>query len=892
MFKKTLSLLLTLCLLLTVVPTANADSEHVHTYAELVYAATCKEPEIHVNECTKCYAWDWDTFRYVGEKAPHAYAEFERIEPTCTEPGAILYMCSGCEDIYEVSIEPTGHDQAGPLHFAAATCTEPETKYVDCSKCGTMQIHETTGEPLGHHYVETERKDAACAEVGKVIYTCDRENCGATYTEEFPALGHDYAESARKAATCTEVGEVFYTCGNCGATYTEEFPALGHSYAESEHIDATCTEDGKVIYTCDRENCGASYAEESPALGHSYAESARKAATCAGNGSVTYTCSRCGDAYSEPLRALGHNWTTSDGYTYKCTRCGKTEVDEEARAEAEATPIPDAYGNVNDNGDLTDLTLTSAIKQVGGGYSLRREEATLNSITLAAERDPENSWMRLTASEPARQLGMQSGFIGDNMTLTLTENDQELTITGAKMDGHVLTITTSCGAVFELSTLNVSLGCTELDSIAEKNLDRIIFKRCGSVLMIDFGSKEAMGAAEAAARTVPDDTAAPSPTPTPRPTAKFTITFYRGTLTTATPAPEAVIITTPEPVVFQQDDAVIEIQTESPNIIIYPCESEETVEEYQRSNCLHKWDYEERNCQSPRTCVFCGKHEETPSSHCWYVTNNGGVRSGIADHFLLECHYCKATMEEVSQNQAQCLCAHTVLYESRNILPTSVGTKNETSYWCDTAMQCGDCNRWFPPVGHNWKITGQDGDYYTAECARCGKVTNAHKKFYNEATGKLNMSAVSCADDPNAHQWTVIEADGCKRTLLCANCGTQEEMDHDWQSTKDGCRYTAVCSVCGKTETATIHGCIDRETDYTGKRSQLFGRQAVIKLICTACGETTKSIKFYTRISDLSGLVGSKKYVNKLKELTGGQKLPIYPSNIPFYFSEAYIQNK
>ena len=114
---------------------------------------------------------------------------------------------------------------------------------------------------------------------------------------------------------------------------------------------------------------------------------------------------------------------------YTCTRCGLIEVDEEEKAAAEATPIPDAYGTVNEGGDLTDLTLTSAIKQAGGGYSFRREEATLESITLASEKDPENAWMRLTASEPAKQLGMQASYIGNQITLTLTENDQELTIT-------------------------------------------------------------------------------------------------------------------------------------------------------------------------------------------------------------------------------------------------------------------------------------------------------------------------------------------------------------------------------------------------------------------------------------------------------------------------------
>lgn len=790
MMIRTFSLLLTLCLLLASIP--------------MVQAGECSNGGVHEITADGTYTVAFS-------------------EPTCTEAGMAEYTCTACGDVFsKVETKPAaGHDQLGSLSVFAATCTEPETEYITCSKCGTLQIHDTYGEPLGHHYLVTARTAASCTADGSITYTCDREGCSASYTETLTSIGHDYQETAR--------------------------------------TNATCTADGSVTYMCTREGCGASY--------------------------------------TIAIYAKGHNITTSDGYTYTCTRCGLTEVDEDEKTKAEATPVPEAYGTVNEAGDLTDLTLTSAIKQAGGGYSLRRKEATLGSITLASEKDPENAWMRLTASEPAKQLGMQASYISNQITLTLTENDQELTITGASLDGHVLTITTSSGAVFELSTLNVSLGYTDLTSIAEKNLDRIIFSRSGSVLMIDFGSAETMKAEEAATLTLPDETSLPTATPAPTSASKITITFSRRTITTATPAPELVIIATPEPVVMQEEETIIEIQTDAPIIIIYPCESEETVVEYQRSNCSHKWVYEEGNgienrCQFPRTCELCGMHEEIPSSHCWYV-KNGNKYADDGNGYLLACLYCGEEMEESSLNQAQGFCMHPHLSESYFSMPSFVGQQLETktSWWCDTAMTCPDCQKAAPPIGHNWKITEQDGDYYKVQCTRCGKTASAHKKFYNDATGKLDISAVSCADDPSAHQWTVLQSNDCKRTLLCANCGKQVEMDHDWQSTKDGCHYTAVCSVCGKTEKATIHACIMDGYDFTGKHIFYKWWQIKIYLKCTSCNEIIKSSKFYVDKSDYLA-TETKKYTDKLRELCGGQETPIYPSNVPFYFSEEYIQGE
>ncbi len=888
-----------------------------HNYVARVISATCMEPEIHVDECTKC--WDWENLQYVGETLPHQYEEYDRIEPTCTETGISFLMCSGCEDTKEETLAATGHDQRGTLSLMAATCTEPATEYVACSKCGTQQVHGTIGQPLGHDYKETARTEATCTTNGGVTYTCNREGCGSSYTETLPVTSHSYVK-VTTPSTCTEPGESHDECIACGDKINvTTIKVLGHDYKETVRTNSTCTVKGSVTYTCDREGCGSSYTETLPVtshsyvkvttpstctepgeshdectacgdkinvttikvLGHDYKETARTNATCTATGSVTYTCNRegCGSSYTETLpvtshsyvkvttpstctepgeshdectacgdkinvitiKAFGHDWTTSDGYTYTCTRCGLTEVDEEAEAEIKASQVPDAVGTVNEDGDLTDLALTSAIKQIGGGYSLRRDDATLNSITLASEKDPENAWMRLNASEPANQLGMQSSFIGDKITLTLTENDEELKITGVSLDGHVLTVTTSSGATFELSTPSIALGYTELDSIAEKNLDRIIFTRTGNVLMIDFGSAEVMKDEEKTelASDTPADT---SSNKTPY---KVEITFSKVTLTRA-PEPESTV--------------AIEAEEEAPMIVIIAYEDEDEVETYTRSICSHQWEYEEEaNCKSPRTCTLCGLYEENPSSHCWYVYKSGsytrGGTSSTPDYYVLKCLYCDATMMETSLNQAQGLCTHPSLVKEMTeknkdsfIYDTGdsfYSSKTDTS-WCVKAWVCKECGGSVPALGHDWKLRDDidRGEYVVVQCKRCKRVQQVKKNYYDSTTGKVNLDGVNC-DGEGVHTWTTAESSGCERTLICEVCGMVQERDHDWVVTRGrNCAYEATCSVCGKTEKLTLHTDVHYFTKETGKKKAFKGEKVILTGTCGVCGKTD-SVSFY-----------------------------------------------
>lgn len=119
-----------------------------------------------------------------------------------------------------------------------------------------------------------------------------------------------------------------------------------HFYGHIEYTFATCTKAGKQTHTC---SCGASYSETIPALGHNYGSwTTTKAATCTATGTQTRKCTRCSNSETQSIAALGHSYaetvvkptTTSKGYTlHKCQRCGDTYKDAEVPALPERPDI-------------------------------------------------------------------------------------------------------------------------------------------------------------------------------------------------------------------------------------------------------------------------------------------------------------------------------------------------------------------------------------------------------------------------------------------------------------------------------------------------------------------------------------------------------------------------
>ncbi|MBR5340601.1 MAG: hypothetical protein IK151_01600 [Erysipelotrichaceae bacterium] len=149
-----------------------------------------------------------------------------------------------------------------------------------------------------------------------------------------PNCGHELTIDFYKTPngpTCTEGAIANCSCYNCGAVENLEvrIGPLGHDYDE-EIKKATCTEEGRVEYICKR--CGDSYTETIKALGHDYKYKVTKEATCLEEGEKVFECSRCKKTYTEKIKALGHDFEFEEkeptcleaGYKKGfCKNCGK-----------------------------------------------------------------------------------------------------------------------------------------------------------------------------------------------------------------------------------------------------------------------------------------------------------------------------------------------------------------------------------------------------------------------------------------------------------------------------------------------------------------------------------------------------------------------------------------
>ena len=163
-----------------------------------------------------------------------------------------------------------------------------------------------------------------------------------------------------------------------------EFPPHTHSYTGAVTMEPGCDVEGVLTYTCE---CGDSYTEPIPAAGHDYTPLV-SAPTCTGAGFTTWQCGVCGNTYQDTfLDPIGH--TYADGY---CTLCGEVDPDHvfipAAVATGTASGCPGETVTVDvtmaDNPGFADFRFTigydpaaMTLTGVTGGDVLAAESGTL-----------------------------------------------------------------------------------------------------------------------------------------------------------------------------------------------------------------------------------------------------------------------------------------------------------------------------------------------------------------------------------------------------------------------------------------------------------------------------------------------------------------------------------
>ena len=165
---------------------------------------------------------------------------------------------------------------------------------------------------------------------------------------------HTWVEVIDKQPTCGEEGSKHQECSSCGEKQASvSIPATGnHTWTEVIDKDATCVDSG-----IKHEECSVCHAKQNEntviaatgkhSFGDWFYKSAKDEPDCTNGGTHTHTCSVCGAEESEPVGALGHDYTKwvtvtaptcgSDGLEEcTCSRCGQSNKD--------TRPVP-ATGN-------------------------------------------------------------------------------------------------------------------------------------------------------------------------------------------------------------------------------------------------------------------------------------------------------------------------------------------------------------------------------------------------------------------------------------------------------------------------------------------------------------------------------------------------------------------
>lgn len=259
-----------------------------HNYVldeEASVAAKCLEPGKKVYKCTLCgdsyeqvlsaLGHDW----VAGEKCTDNYhcSRCEATKPgtehdyqldevnshkaTCTEDGVEKYVCSKCQDSYEITKEATGHAFAEGSEWELDRVeADTETKclyhYIEkrfCVNC--KQYVERTESKTSHTYIAKITKEATCQEKGQKQYVC--KVCGAVEEPEEIAVNpnaHNWDEG-------TTVGNITtFKCKNEGCTATKTSVV-----AEDKKIEVAA-EDFKAVEEVQLSNAAMAFDESAKEL--------------------------------------------------------------------------------------------------------------------------------------------------------------------------------------------------------------------------------------------------------------------------------------------------------------------------------------------------------------------------------------------------------------------------------------------------------------------------------------------------------------------------------------------------------------------------------------------------------------------------------------------------
>ena len=331
---------------------------------------------------------------------------------------------------------------------------------------------------------------------------------------------HEMKEVQVVEPTCTEAGYVLWKCSSCDYEEKRDFKkALGHDLEVFSTEEATEDTPGKVVYRCKREKCDYTETniisvaepgtddkendkdnnpgnneksdvpadpnendktdnngETKPDTGNESGEDSDKTEEPAVDEEELPDVDEEYASYasSTSTEVVAEYDPTTASHTIKVVKDAKHP---EKVEEIEGKTVADNTARISrdEQGNLTDLAISTEIEKIKNGFSLTSEAKTLKSISIINAKDLSNDWFTLNAGKTAGELGIHVEYTKDEIVLTLTENKKILNIVNVTEDETTITMKTSTGGSFGIRK-NLQKFSTKLEGVVKGTKNRIVLK--------------------------------------------------------------------------------------------------------------------------------------------------------------------------------------------------------------------------------------------------------------------------------------------------------------------------------------------------------------------------------------------------------------------------------
>ena len=333
-----------------------------------------------------------------------------------------------------------------------------------------------------HEMKEVQVVEPTCTEAGYVLWKCS--SCDYEEKRDLKkALGHDLEVVSTEEATEDTPGKVVYRCKRVKCDYTEtniiSVAEPGTDDKENDKDNNPGNNEKSDVPADPNENDKTdNNGETKPDTGNESGEDSDKTVEPAVDEEelpdVDVDEEYASYASATSTEVVAEYDPTTASHTIKVVKDAKHPEEVE---EIEGKTVADNTARISrdEQGNITDLAISTEIEKIKNGFSLTSEAKTLKSISIINAKDLSNDWFTLNAGKTAGELGIHVEYTKDEIVLTLTENKKILNIVNVTKDETTITMKTSTGGSFGIRK-NLQKFSTDLDGAVRGTKNRIVLK--------------------------------------------------------------------------------------------------------------------------------------------------------------------------------------------------------------------------------------------------------------------------------------------------------------------------------------------------------------------------------------------------------------------------------